>query len=665
MRTTTTAEDHALQLEERTTHARVLIDNSSGSPIDITDLAGRNWLISFRVNRSIDDPVPTAELVLGQRDDGWNMSSLMSSSPISDLCELGHDVVIQVQVTGAGVEADPSAWQAIFFGQIDEMSWTGETVTLTCADDIMRDLRDTFAAAELTYGSTGGVAAETVIQDILDDNGLSAITLQTPTSPSWSISPAFFLEKQSVLDGVRLIAGMIGWDVVSRWLNSASGWRLVFEAPDRTKSTPDLTLGPGLYEMTRRISLGMSEIRNKVIVWYPNGSNLDYQGRQQMATVNNSHMASAVQTIASNSQSEYGIKLMEIVYESSSAIDSQAEAIDLAEAAIYDLAEPTMDMEVQIPFWWPLQIRDLLEFEADNINFDSDQQLAVDALEHVFEAGSAYTSVVVSGKPKLGRRRWLQREARPGLGRPLPDGTPAAPSVTATARVAALQLDLGTLPGRGWEEAEIHVSTSSGFTPSSSTLRYHGKASLVTMGLDPNTLYYIKARFRDRFGNWSDYSTQTSGTPQMPNEVSCRAIQTSTQTDGTSGATLDWGSVTENPSGGSNFNTSSDYFQAPRDGLYAMTLQVTQAGSGETSNLYAAFEDDAVTGSPTTYAGGEGPVRNRGAGDVYTFTTILALDEGDQVFANLYWGGGAGLETSGDSATQWVITRMMTDLGRT
>src|SRR5690606_38013056 len=71
-------------------------------------------------------------------------------------------------------------------------------------------LVDTFIETQQVYGSSDGMAVETVMQAILDDNS-TGVTLYTPSSPGWMLKE-FVQAKQPVLDALRQLADQIGWD---------------------------------------------------------------------------------------------------------------------------------------------------------------------------------------------------------------------------------------------------------------------------------------------------------------------------------------------------------------------------------------------------------------------------------------------------------------------
>jgi len=60
---------------------------------------------------------------------------------------------------------------------------------------------------------------------------------------------------------------------------------------------------------------------------------------------------------------------------------------------------------------------------------------------------------------------------------------------------------------------EVHISTTSGFTPGPSTLKYTGSGTRVEYPASNGVTYYVKIRAFDRLLNYSDYTSQYSGTP--------------------------------------------------------------------------------------------------------------------------------------------------------
>ena len=109
-------------------------------------------------------------------------------------------------------------------------------------------------------------------------------------------------------------------------------------------------------------------------------------------------------------------------------------------------------------------------------------------------------------------------EPAPTLPPPESFSTPSAPTLTGGVQSIMVTWDGLTSTGDQYpyETAvvEVHQSTTTGFTPSSSTLkgelRYPGNFTIT--GLTAETTYYFKLRGRDAAGNFTTASAQASGT---------------------------------------------------------------------------------------------------------------------------------------------------------
>jgi hypothetical protein len=101
---------------------------------------------------------------------------------------------------------------------------------------------------------------------------------------------------------------------------------------------------------------------------------------------------------------------------------------------------------------------------------------------------------------------------------PLPP-IPTAPGVTVYLGNLVVAWDGKQVGGLNmpynFDNVEIHVSTTSGFTPSTTTLnqRLYDKGQVIISGLTYGTLYYVKLVAVNTLGRSSDPSAQSSGTP--------------------------------------------------------------------------------------------------------------------------------------------------------
>lgn len=346
----------------------------------------------------------------------------------------------------------------------------------------------TFTEVGATSSSTA-TAVETVMQQIIDDNlGSGVVTLYTPTSPGWNIR-AYTQARQSVWDAVRTLASQIGWDLRFKWRSGTSAFELTFYEPDRAKVSPDRTFDAGDEWKLTRLSANIHDIRNAIRVIWTDPTTRDASGigtrTEQTYT-------------AATSIAAFGRRFMEIQEAYTSNLDSGTEVSDFASALLSDLALPKMDRAGLFEFFPLCELGDLYRFTADNINYSSDQDLAVVAYEHRLNAQEATTTISARGTPAGGYNRWLASIGawEPGEIHRL------NPLLATTASLATSRAIGGQTVTISTEEVkanapitwEYHADTSAGFTPSSSTLKNTSSSRRVTLtDLEPGETYYTKA----------------------------------------------------------------------------------------------------------------------------------------------------------------------------
>ena len=344
---------------------------------------------------------------------------------------------------------------------------------------------------------------EMMIREMLLDH-FGNEDLSVPAASGWILSE-WRQQRTPVLDAIRNLAGMIGWDVRYRYDSSTGSFRLTLYSPDRTKTTPDRTFTQSQYHSIDSLSISSADIRNVVEVVYSDSSavatnGIDYQRK----TVSVSNAASIA---------KYGRRWCEIAEASASNIDTATEATALANAALSDLCEPTAEQSVSMRYFWPVDTGDLYRFTANGKHSSTDLDLAVVAYEHTFADGRATTKLTCRGKPTLGGRRWHKRLARPGVASSSRTAEPNAPTNVTVTNAAGRSL-VKFIPYQPdyRAETELYVSTSSGFTPSGATLEQRGFTNSFTVFRSAGT-YYGKLITRDRFGNESAPSSQFTLAP--------------------------------------------------------------------------------------------------------------------------------------------------------
>lgn len=334
---------------------------------------------------------------------------------------------------------------------------------------------------------TSGTLVETVMQQIIDDNlGAGVVTLSVPVSPAWAIK-AYKQDRVSVWDALRMLTDQIGWDLRFRWNTGSSSFKLTFSAPNRTAAVADRTFGPSQRYKLNRLPTQIAFIRNVVQVVYSDSAALDAAGRPTRKTV--------VRTNA-GSITAYGRRFAEIAEGSTSNIDTSTEATTLADNALSDLANPVAEHECEVPFFRHVELGDYYTWQADGVHYDSSQSLGVTGYAHRITGGespTARTQIVCRGKPSAGFRRWSSKMGYDQHALDL--GNTNALAVTTSFNVGGAQFGLsGTeLKNALPLNAEVHVSSTPGFTPSASTLKKQGAASdLALSDLIPGQTYYSR-----------------------------------------------------------------------------------------------------------------------------------------------------------------------------
>jgi hypothetical protein len=211
----------------------------------------------------------------------------------------------------------------------------------------------------------------------------------------------------------------------------------------------------------------------------------------------------------------YGRRWCGIDENATSQIDTETEATEMATAVLDDLKEPDVTQSVELPYFWPVEVGDLYTFLANGYHYDTDIDLAVVSWAHSIDEKSAKTTLSLRGKPAGGVARWLNLETRGGVGGLSNTYTQykgVAPRVDPDIASFTLQYDDPRSmdpPINDWSYIEIHLSTTSAFTPSKNTLAARGRETKFTIsGLAPGTTYYIKSRVIDSAGNKHDLGTQ-------------------------------------------------------------------------------------------------------------------------------------------------------------
>lgn len=313
-----------------------------------------------------------------------------------------REVAFDVAVTNPGVQPIEADWIRLFHGYLgDRISIDGPMVSCSCRD-LAKRLQDTYIEEVREYGSEAGTPAETVIQQILDDNlGTGQVLLYCPVSPGFMIKP-YKVEYQSVWDAIQQIASQIGWFLGYRWDPNQDLYRLTFMEPPRTKSaeTADFILDWQDDFYAQELDLNDADIRNVVKITYLNRE----KAFRQSVTIEDQA-----------SIDEYGRRAMQIEEGDTSLIDTEVEATNMAQAVLSDLKDLTGTTKLDMPLLPTMDIFSGIVVRDPRIS-STDDFYGVESVRHSldFETGRFRTEVIASGHVVGAHTKWLRMETRPG-----------------------------------------------------------------------------------------------------------------------------------------------------------------------------------------------------------------------------------------------------------
>jgi hypothetical protein len=516
VRTISSDQDKYLTAADRSTHVRVRVDRGVSDFVDLTNFQGYDWLVSVEYSENVDDPVATANVQLHMRVESLSLATLMAGSKLNasgTILDPGNPIIIETCVLPPDSVPAASDWIEVFRGEIDEVDWTRNPISILCRDK-GGTLLSRWIETQQKYPADPSTQddVEDIMQAILTDH-VGGVTLYFPdgtggvplpqggaTDPAWIVKE-YIQSKQPVLEALRVLAGQIGWEVRYRWHANTSAFQLVFYKPDRTAVSPLRTFTKEQYFEPQGVRLSRVGVRNVVKVKYG---------------LTDATRTSVTVTDAS-SITKYGRQYMEVAEAASSQIDALTEAQSMANAILNDLKDPSLEQSIPMPYFWPVEVGDLYRFSANDVHYDSNQDQAVVSVTHRITKDEAITVLGTRGKPSGGFVRWLGMEGRSGLAQPTDFYTDeAAQNPVATAGLGTIVVvydDPRSMspPISDWSYTECHVSTTNGFAPSGSTKVAQGKTTRFEVGdLVPGTTYYVKLIIYDGAGNKAATSTQVS-----------------------------------------------------------------------------------------------------------------------------------------------------------
>lgn len=503
MRTATAAQQLAWSSPGSVTHVQVRIADSGGTIRDWTDLFGQNWIESVSWGETQDQPGQDATITLIWRSYFDNASPWVAAGQrLEGYLGVGQRALIDVAIMPEGIWPGGSDWITVFDGQIDSFALAYPTGTIQCRDRIVAQLTDRWVETDTKYGAAAGRPVELVIGDLLTAWGGSPTqALWTPETPGFAITE-YNQQAEPILTAAQALALLIGWDLRPRWRASLGAYQLALTEPDRVGGAPVYTIPLNKILEMSRVGVAIEDIRNVVRVYYADGS-LTAGGQLSIKNVLITNATSIT---------KYGRRFFELTEGSSSGIDTSAEATRLANAILSDLSDPDITATVTVPLLWWLELGDEITLPADGERFGAPQILAIVGLRHSVLDGAATTTYQLYGKPRTGRRNWMEREARAGVSPAVPQIKPRAQLPPhSQVKIGGVLVVAGWPATSGFAALEFHKGAAADFVPTALTLVQLGKERSLYLGDTPDALAYYKTVVVDGHGNRSDPSEAASG----------------------------------------------------------------------------------------------------------------------------------------------------------
>lgn len=400
--------------------AQIKIADAAGVMQNYRSRNGINWIHSLEYAGNIDAPIGTATVRLWRSVGGRSLAPLKTDSSYNSdgpSIDSGRRISIDTASMVPGFLPADSDWRPVFEGYIDSVDWSQNPIVIECRD-LGAPLADTWFPVPNTLPDSGLTIQET-INLLLDLLHLDTwVTIYTPIAPDPAVLiGAFRYDIEAGIDVLQRLVQVIGWDLRYRWSDFDQSWRLTFKDPGRTRFSSDYTLTAAMYIDVKQLKVDRTFIRNDVAIWYgPDGSR------------------ALVTDYSPTSVNRYGRRSMVLQEASDSPIQTEADALLMAQLIVYDLAEPFADKIVEMPYFWPAELHNVITFPANLVHADTSLDLAVVAYKHVLDQQQTRTTLTLRGKPAGSYWQWLgRRPITPGGSTPVnPDGDPPGANGFAT-----------------------------------------------------------------------------------------------------------------------------------------------------------------------------------------------------------------------------------------
>ena len=353
------------------------------------------WFVSATVQASIEAFAKTASIVLWRETPTESKAPLMQSSP--DVYP-GRRVKMDSAIIGLSETVEEADWEPLFIGRIDDTNWGGNAsqIVLPCRDGA-GILHDVWIKEERVYGdNVVPPTLESQMVALIADN-MSSPTPQLIVEGDPNRGILLFTQKiQTLQDGLFGYRDIIGWDLREMWNASLQDFVLTLYEPDRTKTTPDHTFDLNDYFEITGISLSALGVRNYIEV--------KWDADQPSVVVEDTNSKSTFAT--ADFDGYYYLRLDET---QNAQINTQALALAYAQVVLEETAFPALSHTALNAFYPQIELNNLVRYPANNIHYDSQQDLAVIGYTHEIKGDGSSTSIQGRGAPRGSVTRWYTK----------------------------------------------------------------------------------------------------------------------------------------------------------------------------------------------------------------------------------------------------------------
>jgi len=392
-------------------YARVQIQDADNVWREMTNYHGVDWFVRAEIACDIDDRAMTLQLTLVREstdtDVGWmSLAPQIIASPANHKADTTYApfvnparkvrVLVDVEQYG-DAPLTHSTWKRIFDGKIDSVDPAGQNQIVVKGRDRAAWLLNTWIETKRTYSHDDGAGepVESIVQLIIDDNPVPfGATLVVPVSPDFNIFAYEQSDDTSVMEAIYALAQLQGADI--RYIFPDDGDtdpELTYFVPDRDKTVPDWTFGPGEYIELPRATIDDNDVRNAITIDYFDKA----AGSRQQITRTNAASINA-----------FGRRWGKVTLKDKSQIQTAADATVLGDSIVNDLSAPPFEHEMRTFLFWPISQQDLIRFSSNNVLYDQNQDLATVGFTHVIENEEGYTTIRCRGTPAGAYRGWLR-----------------------------------------------------------------------------------------------------------------------------------------------------------------------------------------------------------------------------------------------------------------